>query len=87
MMTTRRSTPVDFADNTKKYLENTNSDLETAITEAKEGVVTLTDEIDALEDSTEDLDTEQRKDEHEEFTELMSGKAAATELLAFAKNF
>merc|ERR1719197_1981427 len=30
--------------------------------------------------------TEQRKDEHEEFTETMSGNAAAKELLGFAKN-
>lgn len=82
----------DFADDKKKGLEKTIADLETAITEAKEGIITLTDEIDALEDSIKDLDkmvaeaTEQRKDEHEEFTETMSGNAAAKELLGFAKN-
>jgi chromosome segregation ATPase len=82
----------DFADDKKKGLEKSISDLETAITEAKDGIVTLTGEIDALEDSIKELDkmvaeaTEQRKDEHEEFTETMSGNAAAKELLGFAKN-
>jgi len=82
----------DLSDDKKKSLEKSVSDLETAITEAKDGIVTLSGELEALEDGVKALDksvaeaTEQRKDEHEEFTETMSSNAAAKELLAFAKN-
>lgn len=82
----------DLADDKKKSLEKSVSDLETSITEAKDGIVTLVGEIDALEDGVKALDksvaeaTEQRKEENEEFTETMSSNAAAKELLAFAKN-
>jgi len=82
----------DLADDKKKSLEKSVSDLETAITEAKDGITTLAGELDALEDGVKALDksvaeaTEQRKEEHEEFTETMSSNAAAKELLGFAKN-
>merc|ERR1711957_845309 len=82
----------DFADDKKKGLEKTISDLETSITEAKDSITTLVEEIDALEDGIKALDksvakaTEQRKEEHEDFTEEMSSNAAAKELLGFAKN-
>jgi len=82
----------DFADDKKKGLEKTISDLETSITEAKDSIQTLVEEIDALEDGIRALDkavaeaTEQRKEEHEDFTEEMSSNAAAKELLGFAKN-
>jgi len=82
----------DLSDDKKKALEKSVSDLGTAITEAKDGIVTLVGEIDALEDGVKALDksvaeaTEQRKEEHEEFTETMSSNAAAKELLGFAKN-
>merc|ERR1719238_1190748 len=82
----------DLSDDKKKGLEKTISDLETAITEAKESIQTLVEEIDALEDGIKALDkavaeaTEQRKQEHEDFTEEMSSNAAAKELLGFAKN-
>jgi chromosome segregation ATPase len=82
----------DLSDDKKKALEKSVSDLGTAITEAKDGIVTLVGEIDALEDGIKALDksvaeaTEQRKEEHEEFTETMSSNAAAKELLGFAKN-
>merc|ERR1719389_400785 len=82
----------DLSDDKKKALEKSISDLETAITEAKDGITTLVGEIDALEDGIKALDksvaeaTEQRKEEHEEFTETMSSNAAAKELLGFAKN-
>merc|ERR1719382_1119745 len=52
----------------------------------------LKDEIDALEEGIKALDkavaeaTEQRKEENEDFTELMASDAAAKELLGFAKN-
>jgi len=82
----------DMADDKKKSLTKSISDLETAIIEAKDGIITLKDEIGALEDGVKTLDkqvaeqTEQRKEEHEDFSELMSSNAAAKELLGFAKN-
>merc|ERR1719301_496846 len=68
------------------------ADLETAIAADTEGVVTLTAELDALEDSIKALDkavaeaTEQRKEENEDFTELMASDSAAKEVILFAKN-
>merc|ERR1719316_2672974 len=82
----------DFAEDKKKGLAQTVSDLETSIEEAKEGVATLKDEIEALEAGIKKLDksvaeaTEQRKAEHEDFTELMASDSAAKELLKFAMN-
>merc|ERR1719446_1828563 len=82
----------DFADDKKKGLQKTVSDLEISIEEAKEGVATLASEIEALEDGIKKLDksvseaTDQRKEEHEDFTELMASDAAAKELLKFAQN-
>jgi len=82
----------DLADDKKKALEKTASDLETAITESKENIVSTKEEIDALEDGVRALDksvaeaTEQRKEENEDYTALMAGNAAAKELIGFAKN-
>merc|ERR1719316_1544547 len=82
----------DLSDDKKKTLERSISDLETAIEDAKEGIATVTDEIAALEKSIKALDkavaeaTEQRKEEHEDFTELMASDSAAKEILGFAKN-
>lgn len=82
----------DHADDKKKTLEYTISGEEKAIEAAEEGVATLKEEIAALEAGIKDLDksvaeaTEQRKEESEEFTELMASDTAAKELLAFAKN-
>jgi len=73
-------------------LEKSISDLGTAILDAKDGIATLADEIDTLEDGIKALDkqvgeqTEQRKEEHDDFAELMSSNTAAKELLGFAKN-
>jgi len=82
----------DQADDKKKGLERSISDLETAIAEAKDGIATTKDEIAALGKSIKALDkavaeaTEQRKEENEDFTELMASDSAAKELLGFAKN-
>jgi len=82
----------DFAEDKKKELQHALSDLETQIEDAKEGLEQLTAEIAALEEGIKDLDksvseaTEQRKEEHEEYTELMSSNGAAKELLNFAVN-
>merc|ERR1712194_218357 len=83
---------LDSADDKKKTLERTASDQESAIANAEEGIAALKDEIAALEDGIQALDksvaeaTEQRKNEHEDFKELMASDSAAKELLGFAKN-
>jgi len=82
----------DKADDKKKGLERSVSDLETSISDAKDGIATLQDEIKALGKSIKALDkavadaTEQRKEENEDFTELMASDSAAKEILGFAKN-
>jgi len=82
----------DMAEDKKKGLKKTISDLEIALEDAKEGISTLASEIEALEDGIKALDksvaeaTEQRKEEHEDFSELMASDSAAKELLKFAMN-
>jgi septal ring factor EnvC (AmiA/AmiB activator) len=83
---------LDFSEDKKKGLEQTVSDLETQIANNEEALATTKEDIKILEKSIKDLDkavaeaTEQRKDEHEEFTELMASDSAAKELLLLAKN-
>jgi len=82
----------DLADDKKKGLERSVSDLETAIEDAKEGISASKADIETLENTIKALDkavaeaTEQRKEENEEFTELMASDSAAKEILGFAKN-
>jgi len=82
----------DQSDDKKKSLERSVSDLETAISDAKEGITATQDEIAALGKSIKALDkavasaTEQRKEENEDFTQLMASDGAAKEILGFAKN-
>merc|ERR1719426_278549 len=82
----------DLADDKKKGLERSVSDLEKAIADAKEGIAASKDDIAALEASIKALDksvaeaTEQRKEENEEFQALMASDSAAKEILGFAKN-
>merc|ERR1719221_2193528 len=82
----------DKLDDQKKGLERTVSDTEAAIEDAKESIASLTSEIDALAAGIKALDksvaqaTEQRKEENEDFTELMAQDTAAKELLGMAKN-
>lgn len=82
----------DSSDDKKKGLEHAISDSETAIDKTEDGIATLKEEAAALTAGIKALDksvaeaTEQRKKEHEEFTELMASDTAAKELLAFAKN-
>merc|ERR1719387_2574056 len=86
------TTAFDTADDKKKVLEKTISDLEAAIEADKQGIAKLTEEIEALEDQIKALDkavaeaTEQRKEENEDYTELMSQDSAAKEVILFAKN-
>jgi len=82
----------DTADDKKKGLERSVSNLEKAIAKEKEGVATLAEEIKSLQAGIKALDksvaeaTEQRKEENADYTELMASNAAAKELLGFAKN-
>merc|ERR1719316_1557813 len=68
----------DDSDDKKKAIERKISGLETAIAEAEDGLATVKAEIKALEDGIKALDkevaeaTEQRKQEHAEFTELIA---------------
>merc|ERR1719272_46296 len=77
----------DSADDKKKGLERSVSNLEKSIAKGKEGVATLADEIKALGAGIVALDksvaeaTEQRKEENADYTELMASDAAAKELL------
>merc|ERR1712129_459681 len=81
----------DLADDKKKTLERAEKDAENAIAKAKEAIETLTDEIKALEKGIKDLDdsvveaTEQRKEENQEFKDLMAADTKAKEILKFAK--
>jgi septal ring factor EnvC (AmiA/AmiB activator) len=85
-------TQFDLSDDKKKELEKAKSDTETSIEDTKESISTVTSEIAALEDTIKALDkavaeaTEQRKEENEDFTELMASDTAAKEILGFAKN-
>merc|ERR1719157_288161 len=82
----------DQSDDKKKSLERSISDLETAVAEAKEGIAATQDEIAALQAGIKALDkavteaTEQRKEENEDFKQLMASDSAAKEIMAFAKN-
>merc|ERR1719469_1727254 len=83
---------VDQADDKKKGLERTISDLDTVIAESGESIATFGEEIKALKESIAALDaqvssaTEQRKAESVEFKDLMKGNTAAKEVILFAKN-
>mmetsp|Transcript_151322 Transcript_151322/g.367577 ORF Transcript_151322/g.367577 Transcript_151322/m.367577 type:complete len:739 (+) Transcript_151322:84-2300(+) len=85
-------TQLDLGDDKKKSLERTVADEENAIAAAEDGIKSLADEISAFEAGIKALDkqvaeaTEQRKNEHSEFQELMATTSAAKELLGFAKN-
>jgi len=82
----------DKAEDKKKELGHTIDDLEKIITEDKEAVTTLTEEIKALEEGILKMDrevagaTEQRKTEHEDFTATLASNEAAKKLIEMAKN-
>jgi len=73
-------------------LELTVSDLSKAVADAKEGVATLAEELDALASGIKALDkqvaeaTSQRKEEHADSVEVLINDNAAKELIGFAKN-
>jgi len=83
---------LDATDDKKKELERSVADIETAIAQAEEGIAALSTEIEALEDGIKALDkqvaeaTDLRKQENEDYTDLMAQDSAAKEVLNFAKN-
>merc|ERR1719324_904165 len=83
---------LDTADDQKKAAEQDISDLEKAISSAEEAFDALSGEIEALTDGIKKLDkevvvaTEQRKEEHENYSADLASNQAAVELLEFAKN-
>ena len=68
------------------------ADLDTATVDAKDSIVTTKTELEAFDDGVKALDksvaeaTEQRKEDNEDYTVLMSSAAAAKELIGFAKD-
>jgi len=80
------------AESEKKELEGTIGDMEAEIEELSDSIATTTSEIAELRKGLEALDksvveaTEQRKDEHSEYTETAAGNQAAVELIGMAKN-
>jgi septal ring factor EnvC (AmiA/AmiB activator) len=82
----------DSSDDKKKELEHTVEDLETALEAAESGIATLKEEMGNLEASIKALDksvaeaSEVRKEENQEYKELMASDGAAKQLLGVAKN-
>merc|ERR1719265_2771988 len=82
----------DAADDKKKGLEHNIAELTTSIDDMTSAIATLGEEIKALEDGIVALDksvaeaTVQRKEENEDYTELMASDTAAQQLLEMAKN-
>ena len=83
---------INKTEDAKNGLENDVSDLETPIEDSKESITTLKSEIEALDDGIRELDkegadyTDQRKEDHDEFTAIFAANAAAVDLLKFAKH-
>merc|ERR1719197_1940248 len=83
---------IDTAEDDIKEIEYKLSTIEKAIDNAKATISTLTDEAEALADGIVALDksvaeaTETRKEEHEDFVELMAQDSAAAQILGIAKN-
>ena len=82
---------MDQADDKKKSLEHSVSDLETTISDENEAIAATKEDIASLQAAIKALDksvaeaTEQRKQENEDFTTLMAQDSAAKELLLFAR--
>jgi len=83
---------LDTTEDKKKALEQSISSLDLRIEDATEAISTLKDEIEVLTKSIKSLDkevaeaTETRKEEHEEYSELISSNTAAKQLIGVAKN-
>merc|ERR1719284_850289 len=82
----------DLTDDSKKALERKVADTQAAIASTEEAIATTKEEIAALETAIKNLDaavaeaTENRKEENEDYKELMASDSAAKELLEIVKN-
>merc|ERR1719324_1354712 len=82
----------DLTDDSKKALERKVSDEEAAIASTEESIASTKADIEALEASIKALDaavaeaTENRKEENEDYKELMASDSAAKELLGIVEN-
>jgi chromosome segregation ATPase len=83
---------IDLVEDKGKEIKKKVDDLGKLISDADELISTYAADIKALEEGINELDksvteaTENRKREHDEFTELMSSNAEAKQLLGLAKN-
>merc|ERR550514_957916 len=83
---------IDKTEDEEKELNLKIEDLEKAISDNKEAVAKLADDIEALVEGIKALDkavaeaTEQRKEDHEDFVEELAANNAAKDILAIAKN-
>jgi len=83
---------LDGAEDKTKELEHARANSETAIEEMQGSIAALKEELAALEAGIKDLDksvadaTEQRKEEHADYNELVAVDTQAKELLLWAKN-
>merc|ERR1719324_1380029 len=83
---------IDEQEDHMKELDVALGDLEKDKDETSEELATTKDEIKALTEGIEDLDnqvataTENRKEEHEDYTVALAANTAAVELIGFAKN-
>lgn len=83
---------LDSTDDRKKEEERALADAETVIADAEETMAQLNSDIKSLKEGITALDktvaeaTQNRKEEHAAFQELMAQDSAAKEVLAFAKN-
>merc|ERR1719387_920082 len=86
------SVQIDHIEDAVKELNHEIKSLEDSIADMKSTIETLTEEVKALEEGIVALDksvaeaTVTRKEENEDFTELMAADAAAVQLLKYAKN-
>jgi uncharacterized coiled-coil DUF342 family protein len=82
----------DTTDDSIKGLKRRIAGLETKLTEAKEGIATLVEDLAVLKKGIKELDravedaTTQRKDEHKEFVAVAAENNAALQLLEVARN-
>merc|ERR550537_350193 len=83
---------IDATEDKAKELEHNIGDIKVSIEEMTSGIAALADEIKALEEGIVALDkavaeaTDNRKEENEDFTELMASDTAAKEIIGLAKN-
>merc|ERR1719313_2475198 len=83
---------IDKAEDDEKALKGEIADLDTDIAEKEDAIASVASEIKALQTGIADLDksvaqaTEQRKEEHAEYTATMTSNSAVVELIGMAKN-